>query len=103
MSVRITENAEVAEFREKMKGEAAQAIYRKRGEVAEFPNCWIKEKLGMRKLRLRGMAKATTEMLWAVLTYDIMQWVRLNKKAQLGVAVTAGAVRGYAAGHQEAG
>ena len=60
----MTENAEVAAFREKMKTEAAQQIYKKRGPVAEFPNAWIKDKIGIRKFRLRGMAKATTEALW---------------------------------------
>jgi hypothetical protein len=55
--------------------------------VAEFPNCWIKEKIGLRKFRLRGMAKAKTEALWAVLTYDVMQWVRLSWRPKLAAAV----------------
>ena len=82
VSILITENKEVAAFREKMKTEAAKAIYKKRGTVAEFPNSWIKEKFGMRKFRLRGLAKASTEALWAVLSYDILQWIRLNRLAK---------------------
>ncbi len=82
VSLRIAEPADVAEFRDKMKGEAAQTIYKKRGN-AEFPNCWIKEKLGMRRFRLRGMARATTEAIWGVLTYDVMQWVRLSWRPKL--------------------
>lgn len=78
VSIRRGENVEVAAFREKMKTDAAQQIYKKRGPVAEFPNAWIKEKLGIRKFRLRGMAKATTEVLWGVLTYDVQQWIRLS-------------------------
>src|SRR5438093_1307389 len=77
VSIRMTENAEVAAFREKMKSETARRIYQQRGAVAEFPNAWIKEKLAIRKFRLRGMAKATTEALWGALTYDVLQWVRL--------------------------
>ena len=77
VSIRLEEQAEVAEFRKKMEEEAYQAIYRKRGAVAEFPNAWIKEKLGLRKFRVRGKAKAGSELLWACLTYNIMQWVRL--------------------------
>ena len=84
VSIRMTENAEVAAFREKMKTEEARQIYQKRGAVAEFPNAWIKEKLGIRKFRLRGLAKATTEALWAVLTYDVMQWLRLSWRPKLG-------------------
>lgn len=84
ISLRMAEyRAAVAQFREKMQQEEAKAIYRKRGPVAEFPNCWIKEKLGLRKFRLRGLRKATTEALWAVLTYDVMQWVRLSWRAKL--------------------
>ena len=61
-----------------MEAAESQAIYRRRGEVAEFPNAWIKEKLGVRKFRVRGMVKAGSELLWACLTYNIMQWVRLS-------------------------
>lgn len=83
VSIRMTENAEVAAFREKMKTAAAQQIYKKRGQVAEFPNAWIKDKLGIRKFRLRGMAKATTEALWGALTYNVQQWIRLSWRPQL--------------------
>jgi hypothetical protein len=86
VSVRVSQNALVAEFREKMKGEEAKAIYKKRGEVAEFPNCWIKEKLGWRKFRLRGLAKAEAEALCAVLTYNAMQWMRLSWLPGMGAA-----------------
>ena len=64
----------------------AKQIYRQRGPTAEFPNCWIKEKLGLRKFRLRGLAKARAEALWVVLTYDVQQWVRLCWKVKLAVA-----------------
>jgi transposase len=92
VSIRMTENAEVAAFREKMKTEAARQIYKKRGEVAEFPNAWIKEKLGIRKFRLRGMAKATTEAVWGALTYNAQQYIRLKRKqAQAAVEVKVAA------------
>jgi transposase len=77
VSIRLEEQADVAAFRKKMKTDEYRAIYRKRGAVAEFPNAWIKDKLGVRKFRVRGMAKAGSELLWACLTYNIMQWVRL--------------------------
>lgn len=77
VSIRLEEQADVAAFRKKMEEPEYRAIYRKRGEVAEFPNAWIKEKHGLRKFRLRGLIKAGSELLWACLTYNIMQWVRL--------------------------
>jgi hypothetical protein len=83
VSIRVEERAEVALFRKKMESEESKAAYRRRGEVAEFPNAWIKDKLGVRKFRVRGLLKAGSELLWACLTYNVMQWVRLSwlKKA----------------------
>jgi transposase len=78
VSIRVQEQAEVAAFRKKMEAAESRAIYRRRGEVAEFPNAWIKAKLGVRKFRVRGVVKAGSELLWACLTYNIMQWVRLS-------------------------
>lgn len=83
VSIRMTENVEVAAFREKMKTEAAQQIYKRRGPVAEFPNAWIKDKLGIRKFRLRGMAKAATEARWGAFTYNVQQWIRLSWRPKL--------------------
>jgi hypothetical protein len=78
ISMRVAEQKELAAFRKKMEMPESQAIYRRRGAVAEFPNAWIKEKLGLRKFRVRGVVKAGSELLWACLTYNIMQWVRLR-------------------------
>lgn len=77
VSIRLEERAEVASFRKKMEQDEYRAAYQKRGEVAEFPNAWIKDKLGLRKFRVRGLVKAGSELLWACLTYNIMQWIRL--------------------------
>jgi len=77
VSIRLEEQADVAAFRKKMETPEYREIYRKRGAVAEFPNAWIKEKLGLRKFSVRGMGKARCELMWSCLTYNIMQWVRL--------------------------
>jgi hypothetical protein len=76
--VRGEEAAEVAAFRARMQTDEAKAIYRRRGEVAEFPNAWLKEKIGLRRFRLQGLAKVTLEALWACLAYNIQQWIRLS-------------------------
>ena len=73
----MEERAEVTSFRKKMEQAEYRGVYKKRGAVAEFPNAWIKDKLGLRKFRVRGLAKAGSELLWACLTYNIMQWIRL--------------------------
>ncbi len=67
---------------EKMQTEEAQQFYKQRGAVAEFPNAWIKKKIGLRQFRLRGLIKVGTEILWACLTYNIQQWIRLRWRPQ---------------------
>jgi transposase len=81
--VRNEPNPKLQSFREKMQTEAYRQRYRKRSEVAEFPNAWIKEKLGLRRFRLQGLVKVQTESLWAVITYNVQQWIRLRWKVQL--------------------
>ncbi len=56
---------------------------------------WIKEKFGLRKFRLRELAKARVEALWGVLTYDVMQWMRLSWRRKNRVA--ARGLKGLAA------
>jgi len=79
VSVMVQEAARVAAFRHKMEAPEAKEIYKQRGEVAEFPNAWLKERMGIRKFRLRGILKAGIELTWACLTYNVMQWCRLNR------------------------
>ena len=75
--LRSVEEAPVQAFRQKMQSAPAKEIYRQRAPVAEFPNAWLKAKLGLRQFRLRGLAKVHLEALWACLTYNIQQWIRL--------------------------
>ena len=76
--VRGVDAPEVARFIAKMETEEAKQIYKQRGAVAEFPNAWIKDKIGLRQFRLRGLTKVGMEALWACLTYNIKQWIRLR-------------------------
>jgi transposase len=76
----------VRQFREKMQTPEAREIYRQRAPVAEFPNAWIKDKLGLRQFRLRGLVKVRLETLWAALTYNIQQWIRLSWRPSLAGA-----------------
>jgi hypothetical protein len=79
---RAVDDPVVVAHMEKMQTEEAQEIYRQRGEVAEFPNAWIKDKIGLRQFRLRGLIKVGMEVLWACLTYNIKQWIRLCWRPQ---------------------
>ena len=83
--IRAVHSPVVRQFAEKMDTQAAKAIYRQRGAVAEFPNAWIKDKLGLKQFRLRGLTKVRLEILWAALTYNIQQWVRLSWRTKLAL------------------
>lgn len=87
--LRTQDAAAVAAFKARMQTAAAQAIYRLRSAVAEFPNAWLKAKIGLRQFRLRGLKKARCEALWACLAYNLAQWRRLRWKARLAEAVSA--------------
>ena len=79
--VRRVEKAVIQAFREKMASEEAQTQYRRRGRVVEFCHAWIKCKLGLRRFHVRGLMKVGTELLWACLTYNLQQWIRLRSPA----------------------
>lgn len=76
----------VVSFIEKMKTEEAKEIYKHRAPIAEFPHAWIKEKIGLRQFHLQGLRKVGMEALWACLTYNINQWIRLCWRPRLAKA-----------------
>lgn len=80
--VRMEKTEQLLAFEAKMQTAEAQQIYKERAGVAEFPNAWIKEKMGLRQFRLRGRIKVGMEILWACLTYNICQWIRLCWRPQ---------------------
>lgn len=68
----------VTAYRAQMTTPEAYRLRRLRGQVAEFTNAWLKEKLGLRRFHVRGLDKVRSETLWAVLTYNLQQWIRLR-------------------------
>ncbi len=90
---RSEENAVMAKHRRWMESERGRAAYRKRSETAEFPNAWLKERLGVLKFRVRGLRKARSELLWGVLAYNIAAWIRLvwRRGPECGLAAQAAA------------
>ncbi len=84
--VRGVDNPVVADFHARMQSAEVKEIYRIRSQVAEFSNAWIKEKIGLRQFRVRGLFKAKMEAVWACLTYNVQQWIRLCWKPKLAGA-----------------
>jgi hypothetical protein len=79
--MRLEESATVMAFRQKMVNIEAQQQYRQRARIAEFCHAWIKCKLGLRQFHVRGRIHARAEALWACLTYNLQQWIRLQRAA----------------------
>src|SRR5438477_7331015 len=77
MVMRKEDSPAVKAFRAKMETQQAKQLYRTRAQIAEFPHAWIKEKLGLRRFRLRSRKKVRVEAVWACLTYNVQQWMRL--------------------------
>ncbi len=72
-----------------MRTEEARRIYRTRSALAEFPNAWIKSKIGLRQFHVRGLLKATAEAFWAALTFNVQQWIRLRWRPALQASPSA--------------
>ncbi len=89
MIIRKQDSEAVQAFRAKMQTADAKQIYRSRSEIAETPNAWIKDKFGLRQFRLRGLTKVGIEAVWACLTYNVRQWIRLSWKPRLLAAAFA--------------
>lgn len=88
--VRSEETVAMVAFRAKMATEEAQAQYRRRAQIAEFPNAWIKTKLGLRQFHVRGLIKVQAELLWAGLTFNLQKWIGFLRQKALPVTVTMG-------------
>jgi transposase len=84
--VRSKESPVMNAFREKMATEQAQAVYRRRGPIAEFVHAWIKSKLGLRQFHVRGLNKVRAEMLWVCFTFNVQQWIRLGRAPAMALA-----------------
>jgi transposase len=83
----LEEDPEIIAFRAKMENPEIAAIYKQRSQIAEFTNAWLKEKIGLRRFRVRGLRKVKLESLWAALTYNIQQWIRLRWRKPSPVVV----------------
>lgn len=76
----------VADFVENMQTEEAQAIYRLRGVVAEFPPGLAESQDPIRQFRVRVLKKVRCGALWACLAYNLSPWVRLRRRVPQAAA-----------------
>jgi hypothetical protein len=75
----------VAAFQAKMATPEAQAIYRERSRIAEFPHAWLKEKFRLRRFHVSGIEKPALKLSWAALTFNLLALLRIRRQ-QIPVA-----------------
>ena len=61
-----------------MQTSGAKQIYRKRSQLAEFPNLCIKEKLKVRRFSSRGQLRARAEGLLNAMTFNIQRILKIR-------------------------
>jgi transposase len=75
----LREDPRVQQFKDKMATAEAQAIYKTRSPIAEFPHAWLKCKLNFTRFRCRGLLKTSAEAVWACLTHNLQRYFALRR------------------------
>jgi transposase len=78
---RVIESPAMKQYLARMKQPEARKLYRKRSEIAEFPQMWFKGVKKWSRFSVRGLIKAGVEAVWVALAYNIAQWTRLRAAA----------------------
>lgn len=85
----VVESEVMRQYQERMTKPETQALYRKRSQIAEFPNMKIKAVWGFRRFLLRGLEKVTKEAFWMVLAFTLDRWFLLRRQRATPVPVAA--------------
>jgi transposase len=70
----------------RLKTESGKKTYARRAHLAETPNGFIKDVLGLRQFLLRGLDKVRTEWLWACTAFNIRKLLIAIEKLRAEVA-----------------
>ena len=77
---RVVESEAIREHDRRMADPAIQEQYKKRKQIAEYPNLRIKWDWGMDRFRLRGRDKVTKEAFWMVLAFSMDRLYSLGRR-----------------------
>lgn len=75
----------VAEWRQRMGSSAAQKIYKQRAATAECVNALARNR-GLQRLRVRGLRKARTVLLWFSIAHNLMRSLSLRAAGEAVLA-----------------
>jgi len=73
----------------RVKTESGKKTYARRAHLAETPNGFIKEVLGLRQFLLRGLDKVRTEWLWACTAFNIRKLMIAMEKLRAEASLEA--------------
>lgn len=76
---RNVDSPEVADWRARMKTEAAQTIYKERAATSECVNALMRARYGLEQFTVRGVSKVIGVTLLMVLTHNLLRWITLTK------------------------
>lgn len=86
---RVVESEAVKEHDRRMTDPANQELYKKRKQIAEYPNLRIKWDWRMDRFRLRGRDNVTKEAFWMVLAFSMDRLHSLRRRLSLGILPVA--------------
>ncbi len=69
-------------FRQRMATPEAQALYRERSSIAEYPNAECRNR-GLHQFPVRGLAKVRTVALWFAVTFNFLRMASLDDLGRL--------------------
>ena len=73
----------------RLKTESGKKTYARRAHLAETPNGFIKDVLGLRQFLLRGLDKVRTEWLWACTAFNIRKLMIAMERLRAEVSLEA--------------
>ncbi len=73
----------------RMKTESGKKLYARRAHLAETPNGFIKDVLGLRQFLLRGLDKVRSEWLWACTAFNIRKLMIAIEKVRAAGSLEA--------------
>lgn len=77
-----TDSEEIARWRERMKGEEAQEIYKGRAAAAEWVNAQARNR-GLLRLLVRGAVKVRAVSLWYAIAHNVSLWLGVYRPVMM--------------------
>jgi transposase len=75
--VKKTDGPGVAAWRQRMASEEGKGIYSQRGSTVETVNADLKSFRGLSRIRVRGLKRVRSQVLWSALAYNLLHFAQV--------------------------